>query len=241
VLLDDTGGRSGACQGRQGPATDADHCRLFREGRLSYSKVREVTRVVDVVDETRLAELALTATASQLARMLAGFRCADGMRIGQQAKRNLSWHEREDGMIDFRARLPKEEAALLLAAIEAAKDQFGPPPAKPDPCGEESDGSSDAARYSNADALVDVARVFLDTAPEDRSGADRSLARHLDFARRRRQQLDQLAAVDSFQHPNAQTIRPRWTGEPFDVHACVEALFTIKLPKHPLDLDQQAA
>jgi hypothetical protein len=32
--------------------------------------------------------------------------------------------------------------------------------------------------------------------------------RHLDFALRRRQQLDQLAAVDSFQHPDAQTIRP---------------------------------
>ena len=148
---------------------------LFREGKLSYSKVREITRVVDVVDEHRLAELALTATASQLARMIAGFRSADGMRIGQQAKRNLSWHEREDGMIDIRGRLPKDEAALLLAAIAAAKDQFGPPPAKPDPCGEESDGMSDAARYGNADALVDVARVFLNTAPEDRSGEDRTL------------------------------------------------------------------
>jgi hypothetical protein len=50
---------------------------LFREGRLSYSKVREVTRVVDVVDEVRLAGLALTATASQLARMISGFRTAD--------------------------------------------------------------------------------------------------------------------------------------------------------------------
>ena len=390
---------------------------LFREGKLSYSKVREVTRVVDVVDEQRLAELALTATASQLARMIAGFRAADGMRIAQQAKRNLSWHQHEDGMIDFRARLPKEEAALLLAAIEAAMDQFGPPPAKPDPCGEESKASPDASRYSNADALVDVARVFLNTAPEDRSGEDRSLvvvqvsaenlarnvpagtpearpagvdpvgnvpagtfspesavchidgvgsiepvtaqrlacdsallgavidehgevlalgrtrrlvskplrralmirdkmcrypgchqtrhldahhlipwirggrtdldnlillcrwhhtavheggvnitrdgndrlftkpdgqpcdwwvddenlARHLDFALRRRQQLDQPAAVDSFQHPDAQTIRPRWAGEPFDVHACVQALFTIKLPKQAADPDQQAA
>jgi hypothetical protein len=373
---------------------------LFREGKLSYSKVREITRVVDVVDEHRLAELALTATASQLARMIAGFRSADGMRIGQQAKRNLSWHEREDGMIDIRGRLPKDEAALLLAAIAAAKDQFGPPPAKPDPCGEESDVMSDAARYGNADALVDVARVFLNTAPEDRSGEDRTLvvvqvsaenlarnvpagtsslesavchidgvgsvepataqrlacdnpmlgavvdehgqvlamgrtrrlvskalrralmirdkmccypgchqtrhldahhvipwilggptdlanlillcrwhhtavheggvtitgddkgwvftkpdgqpcdwwvddenlARHLAFAlRRRSQELDQLAAVDSFQHPDARTIRPRWTGEPFDLHACVQALFTIKLPKQAADPDQQAA
>ncbi len=78
---------------------------------MSYSKVREVTRVVDVVDEQRLAGLALTATASQLARMISGFRAADGVRISQQTKRAVSWHEREDGMIDFRARLPKDEAA----------------------------------------------------------------------------------------------------------------------------------
>jgi Domain of unknown function (DUF222) len=81
---------------------------LFRQGRLSYSKVREITRVVDVVDEQRLCELALTATASQLARMISGFRSADGMRMPQQAKRQMSWHEREDGMVEFRARLPKE-------------------------------------------------------------------------------------------------------------------------------------
>jgi hypothetical protein len=104
---------------------------LLRVGRLSYSKVREVTRVVDVVDEQRLAELALTATASQLARMISGFRSADGARISQQTKRQVTWCGREDGMIEVRARLPKEEAAVLVRAIEAAKDQFGPPPPKP--------------------------------------------------------------------------------------------------------------
>jgi hypothetical protein len=46
--------------------------RLFREGRSSYSKVREVTRVVDVVDEQRLCELALTATASHAVRRCRG-------------------------------------------------------------------------------------------------------------------------------------------------------------------------
>ena len=70
---------------------------------------------------------------------------------------------------------------------------------------------------------------------------DENLTRHLDFALRRRQQLDQLAAVDSFQHTDAQTIRPRWTGEPFDLHASVQALFTIKLHNPSMDLDQQAA
>ena len=71
------------------------------------------------------------------------------------------------------------------------------------------------------------------------------LARHLDFARRRAEQQaaqrDRLTAVDSFHHPHATTIRPRWRGEPFDLHACVQALFTIKLPEQNQDLDQQAA
>jgi hypothetical protein len=71
---------------------------------------------------------------------------------------------------------------------------------------------------------------------------DQNLARHLDFAlRRQRAQHDRLAAVDSFQHPDARTIRPSWNGEPFDLHACVQALFTIKLPQQTTELDQQAA
>ena len=70
---------------------------------------------------------------------------------------------------------------------------------------------------------------------------DDNLARHLDFALRRRQaQHDRLAGVDSFQHPDARIIRPRWAGEVFDLHACVQALFTIKLPEQPQQ-DQQAA
>jgi HNH endonuclease len=59
------------------------------------------------------------------------------------------------------------------------------------------------------------------------------------------QQLDQqrakdaarLAAVTGFNHPDAQTIRPGWAGERFDLHECVHALFAMKLP----DQDQQAA
>jgi Domain of unknown function (DUF222) len=149
---------------------------LLRKGRLSYSKVREVTRVVDIIDEAKLAELALAGTASQLARMISGFRAADGMRITKQVKRNVSWSERDDGTVELRARLPKDEAALLLAAMRTAKNQFGPPPTRPDPCGDtEQEATPSVGVYSNADALLDVARVFLEAAPEDRSGEDRTL------------------------------------------------------------------
>jgi len=47
--------------------------------------------------------------------------------------------------------------------------------------------------------------------------------------------------VDSFQHPEAVVIRPLWAGEPFDLHACVQAVFAIKLPELMRALDQQAA
>jgi hypothetical protein len=54
---------------------------------------------------------------------------------------------------------------------------------------------------------------------------DDNLARHLASALRRdAAQQDQLTEVDSFQHPKARTIRPRWAGEPFDLHACMQAL-----------------
>ncbi|MBA8796266.1 hypothetical protein FHX74_003919 [Friedmanniella endophytica] len=156
--------------------------RAFAEGRLSYSKVREVTRVVDVVDEARLLELALTATASQLNRMLAAFRAADGSRLPQQAKRQGRWLHRDDGMVDFRLRLPAEEAALLVAALDAARDRFGavrPVAAEP---AEQPEGSSPPPEhrdttpaYGTADAVLDLARAFLASVPEDRSGEDRTL------------------------------------------------------------------
>ncbi len=146
----------------------------FREGRLSYSKVREATRVVDLVDDAELCELALTATAAQLARTVSGYRTAAGTRIHQGRDRGLTWTERENGTIDLRLRLPKEEAAVLLAAIAAAQDQFGSPP--PTDADADTDADTDTApAYTSADGILDVARGFLQTAPEDRSGEDRTL------------------------------------------------------------------
>lgn len=59
----------------------------FAAGQLSYSKVREVTRLVGVVDEAELCQLARYATASQLARTVSGFRAAAGSRIRAEERR----------------------------------------------------------------------------------------------------------------------------------------------------------
>ena len=54
---------------------------LFRQGRLSHSKIRELTRLAGVVAEDELCKLALELTASQLARTVSAFRLAAGTRI----------------------------------------------------------------------------------------------------------------------------------------------------------------
>src|SRR5699024_3330235 len=59
----------------------------FRAGRLSYSKVREISRVIDRVEEAQLVEMARAMTASQLARTISSVRAVDGTRLGQDAVR----------------------------------------------------------------------------------------------------------------------------------------------------------
>jgi hypothetical protein len=56
--------------------------------------------------------------------------------------------------------------------MDTARDQFGPPSAKPE---DRSEGAAAIPVYTRADALVDVARALLNSAPEDRSGEDRHL------------------------------------------------------------------
>ena len=81
-------------------------------------------------------------------------------------------------MVELRAVLPAEEGAVVVvAALTAARDQFGTSPdqAVPGPSIGEAAVADQTPPYTNADALVDVAEGFLATAPEDRSGEDRNL------------------------------------------------------------------
>lgn len=92
----------------------------FREGRLTYSKVRELTRVAGLVDEDELLRLALEMTASQLARTVAAYRRCAGSRMAVQHKRRFTTHTLHDGMVRITAVLPPEEAGLVTAAVENA-------------------------------------------------------------------------------------------------------------------------
>jgi len=87
----------------------------FAAGRLSFDKVRALTRVATADDETVWLELALEASGSQLARICHAYRRAiavdDPRRAAlQRARRRLGlWWLDEDGMLALYATLPPEE------------------------------------------------------------------------------------------------------------------------------------
>lgn len=128
---------------------------LFREGRLSYSKMRAATRLSGLVDEAGLCDLAETMTAAQLDVTVAGYRSSAGTRLRAEDRRRMSWIER-DGLVSFSLHLPTEEAAVVIAALETARDR------------------QPVAERSTVDAMLDVARAYLDCSPADESGEDRT-------------------------------------------------------------------
>ena len=158
----------------------------FGAGRLSYSKVREITRVVGRVEEEVLVEMARAMTAAQLSRTISSFRAVDGSRLDQESRREARWHVREDGMVEIRAVLPAETGAELLTALDLAlgRDGTSPPtstalPSSTEPvaiaerCAEIT--AEATLEQRRADALHDIARTYLDAEPDDRSGEDRHL------------------------------------------------------------------
>ncbi|PWH07066.1 hypothetical protein DEO23_07970 [Brachybacterium endophyticum] len=153
----------------------------FSRGALSYSKVREMTRVAALVDEAVLVGMAREMTASQLARTISSFRADPGSRMSQDARREASWQVRSDGMVEIRALLPAELGAEVVTALDLALQHdestdddessrsHDTTPEAWDPT------NSSMLEQRRADVFVELARAYLDAGPQDRSGEDRHL------------------------------------------------------------------
>jgi hypothetical protein len=95
----------------------------FRRGELSYSKVRALTRVASADSEADLLQLARNATAAQLDRMVRGFRRVTSEDANIAHRRSyIDWHWDDDGSLCLNGRIPAEDGALFLRALEAAQD-----------------------------------------------------------------------------------------------------------------------
>jgi hypothetical protein len=98
----------------------------FAEGRLSYSKVRGLTRIAEPDSEASLLEVALELTASQVERTVRQWRRADRQNSGGQPPEDGQSFEHwwdETGTLTLKVRLPTEQGAALMAAIDSLAER----------------------------------------------------------------------------------------------------------------------
>jgi len=87
-------------------------------GELSYAKVRALTRVATPATEARLLAVGRAGTAAQIERIVRGWRRADRQAEVRQATRQHA----ERGTVLVRGRLTPEVGALLIRALDAARE-----------------------------------------------------------------------------------------------------------------------
>ncbi|PYN27214.1 MAG: hypothetical protein DMD76_08270 [Candidatus Rokuibacteriota bacterium] len=96
-------------------------------GELSYSKVRALTRVATPETEERLLRVGRAGTAEHVERIVRGWRRVDRIAEAKQSiqrhrSRGLHVYQDEDGMVVVRGRLEPETGAVLMKALEAARE-----------------------------------------------------------------------------------------------------------------------
>ena len=102
--------------------------REFAAGRLSYAKVRALTRIVTPQTEADLVEMATPMTAGQLERFAqAHRRVSEADDRGPRPARKLTWSPAGDLDYKFRAVLPAEAAAVVFQALRAARNDLEHP------------------------------------------------------------------------------------------------------------------
>ena len=137
-------------------------------GELSYAKVRALTRVATPETEARLLAVGRAGTAAHVERMVRGWRRVERQAEArtaarQYAARELHVREDEDGTVVIRGRLTPEVGALLMRALDAARETLyqrarssGGPPPSADPA-----TATPTRAQQQADALALLAETAL--------------------------------------------------------------------------------
>jgi Domain of unknown function (DUF222)/HNH endonuclease len=145
------------------------------DGRVSYAKARELTRVADATNENYLLNIALCGTASHVEQLARGYRRAlDAAELTreaiQQRDQSFACYTDTDGSLVIRGRVPAEIGALFKKALEAAEDSLPIP--KNVPAGTPFD-EMHRGRKRRVEALAILAESFLATGLQDLAGGDR--------------------------------------------------------------------
>ena len=99
----------------------------MRNGEISFTKVRALTRVATPESEPTLLDFARAGSAANLERMVRGWKALDrksevtAEQIRHRSRRFSAFVD-DDGMVVVRGRLDPEVGALFMRAVEAASD-----------------------------------------------------------------------------------------------------------------------
>ncbi|MGH8135023.1 MAG: DUF222 domain-containing protein [Steroidobacteraceae bacterium] len=143
-------------------------------GKLSYAKVRAMTRIADQSNEAYLLNIALHGTASQVEKLVRSYRRAKESQeltreAAQQRNQSLWWFHEPDGSLTIKGRLPAEVGALFFKALQAAEDSIP----RPDVSAETSLDPFHTTGARRVEALSRIAESFLASGPQELSGGDR--------------------------------------------------------------------
>ena len=156
----------------------------FAEGALSYSKVRAISRIADESNEDYLLMLARHGTAHHVEKAVSKYRVAKRLQDAEFANeqynnREVTHYYDHDGCLVIKARLPAEQGALVVKALEMAMDAEFAERSPDDVSAVTSSATSEdngeplpiAAR--RADALADIAETYMNNNESSGSTADR--------------------------------------------------------------------
>jgi len=140
----------------------------FAEGRLSFSKVRALTRIAAPHNEAWLLALALNGTAvhvERVVRLAQRYGEQEAIDLAERAEqqRRVAWRWDADGSLIIEGRLPAELGALFIKALEAATVPPSKTPAAPESVTAVTSLPRENLVQRRADALVAVAESFLAT------------------------------------------------------------------------------
>ena len=147
-------------------------------GELSYSKVRAMTRIADESNEDYLMMIAKHGTAHHVEKLVSKYRTAKRLQDADAAEeqyrdRELEYYHDHDGCLVIKARMPAEQGALIVKALEMAMEinHVEARSAVDDVTAVTSAAEPVAAR--RADALADIAETYMNNDESSGSTADR--------------------------------------------------------------------
>lgn len=132
----------------------------FRDGKLSYSKVRAVTRVATAHNEAELLMIAHRSNADEVERVVRRMKQHERLDDVQAMlrQRSLTYAWDDDGSLVVKARLTPEQGAIWLKALEKAEADF------------ESDDEFDVV---HADAMTQALEESLNDRPKTSRTSER--------------------------------------------------------------------